>query len=88
MIHTHPCAYPRVSNVSFSENFAYILNKWSLVERCPLIFLFTPDTPDVHFSPGMSEVYFKWINFSASLISRMTNFSKFREHYVSHVIHI
>ena len=51
-------------------------------------FFFTPDTPDVHFSPGMSEVYFKWINFSASLISRMTNFSKFREHYVSHVIHI
>ena len=30
LIHTRTCAYQRVRNVSFSENFAYILNGWPL----------------------------------------------------------
>ena len=27
--HPRTCAYQRVRNVSFSENFAYVLNGWS-----------------------------------------------------------
>ena len=30
LISTHTCAYRGVRNVSFSENFAYVLNGWPL----------------------------------------------------------
>ena len=30
LIRTSTCAYQGVRNVSFSENFAYVLNEWSL----------------------------------------------------------
>ena len=30
LIRTRTCAYQGVRNVSFSENFAYVLNEWSL----------------------------------------------------------
>ena len=33
MIRTHKCAYQRVKNISFSENFAYVLNRWPLSVR-------------------------------------------------------
>ena len=28
--HTHTCAHQGVTNISFSENFAYLLNEWPL----------------------------------------------------------
>ena len=31
LIRTRTCAYQGVRNVSFSENFAYVLNEWSLI---------------------------------------------------------
>ena len=30
LIRTHKCAYQGVRNVSFGENFAYVLSEWSL----------------------------------------------------------
>ena len=33
LLRTHMCAYQEVRNVSFSENFAYILNGWTLSEK-------------------------------------------------------
>ena len=33
------CAYQGVRNVSFSENFAYVLNGWPLIGLCELLFL-------------------------------------------------
>ena len=33
------CAYQEVRNVSFSENFAYVLNGWPLCEFAALFFL-------------------------------------------------
>ena len=30
--HTYTCAYQGVRNVSFSKNFVYVLNEWSLLE--------------------------------------------------------
>ena len=32
LIHTRMCAYQGVRNVSFSENFAYVLNEWPLMD--------------------------------------------------------
>ena len=32
LISTRTCAYQGVRNVSFSENFAYVLNEWSLTD--------------------------------------------------------
>ena len=34
---TSTCAYQGVRNVSFSENFAYVLNKWSLLRFINLL---------------------------------------------------
>ena len=34
LIHTRTCAYQGVRNVSFSENFAYVLNGWPLHRIC------------------------------------------------------
>ena len=34
LIRKHTCAYQKVRNVAFSENFAYVLNEWSLSENC------------------------------------------------------
>ena len=33
------CAYQGVENVSFSENFAHVLNEWSLMEILNLVFV-------------------------------------------------
>ena len=33
-MHTWVCAYQGVRNVSFSQNFAYVLNEWSLSGYC------------------------------------------------------
>ena len=30
LIHTRTCVYQGVRNISFSENFTYVLNRWSL----------------------------------------------------------
>ena len=32
LIRTRTCAYQGVSNISFSENFAYVLNGWPLID--------------------------------------------------------
>ena len=39
LIRTRMCAYQGVRNVSFSENFAYVLNGWPLIDLCELLFL-------------------------------------------------
>ena len=36
-IRTHSCSYQGVRNVSFSENFAYLLNGWSVTKMRPYL---------------------------------------------------
>ena len=38
LIRTRSCAYQGVRNISFSKNFAYVLNKWSLIssKKCQI----------------------------------------------------
>ena len=38
LIRTHTCAYQGVTNVSFSENFACVLNKWCLMTTKRFLF--------------------------------------------------
>ena len=40
------CAYQGVRNVSFSENFAYVLNEWSLMRRERVDFQYTFSIPE------------------------------------------
>ena len=44
LIRTPMCAYQRVRNVSFSENFAYVLNEWFL-KICAMVSSFYKKVP-------------------------------------------
>ena len=41
LIRTRTCAYQGVRNVSFSENFAFVLNKWSLMSLLEVMWILT-----------------------------------------------
>ena len=53
IIRTPMCMYQRVRNVSFSENFAYVLNECSLIKHTES---YTKMRGDIHYSLSFDDV--------------------------------
>ena len=43
MIRTRTCSYQGIRNVNFSENFAYVLNEWLIVEKVFRVLFLEPE---------------------------------------------